>query len=273
MFFVPSLIAGINRVVQANDYSLIVFQSDNSIVQERRLAEYATHLSADGVLLVLSSETSDLQHLDVLHEFGIPVVLLDRTIETTKYTTITIDDEAAGREAATYLMDRGHTRILGVFGDQRQRISSMRLQGFRRAHAERGLPLAESQILRITMNADLEGQLDAAFAAHPDLTAIFTMTDDLLVHTHHLLARRAIRIPEDVSLMAISDGEAPTFLHPNVTHLRHSGVEVGERTAHILIGMIEHNSDAMMDVRIRTTLVELGSVAVRTKSAKKRVVR
>jgi len=270
MFFVPSMIAGINRVVQQNDYSLIVFQSDNSIVQERRLAEYATHLSADGVLLVLSSETSDLQHLDVLHEFGVPVVLLDRTIETTKYTTITIDDEQAGREAATYLMDRGHTRIVGVFGDQRQRISSMRLQGFRRAHSERGLPLAETQVLRITMNVDLEGQLDAAFAAHPDLTAIFTMTDDLLVHTHYLLARRTIRIPEDVSLMAISDGEAPTFLHPNVTHLRHSGVEVGERTAHILIGMIEHNSDAMMDVRIRTTLVELGSVAVRTKTLRKR---
>jgi len=32
----------------------------------------ATHLSADGVLLVLSSETSDLQHLDLLHECGNP---------------------------------------------------------------------------------------------------------------------------------------------------------------------------------------------------------
>jgi LacI family transcriptional regulator len=270
MFFVPSMITGINHVVQQNDYSLIVFQSDNSIVQERRLAEYATHLSADGVLVVLSSETSDLQHLDVLHEFGIPVVLLDRTIETTKYTTITIDDEQAGREAATYLMDRGHTRLLGVFGDQRQRISSMRLQGFRRAHAERALPLAESQVLRVTMAADLEQQLDDAFDAHPDLTAIFTMTDDLLVRTHYLLSRRGVRIPEDVSLISISDGQAPSFLHPNVTHLRHSGVEVGERTAHILIGMIEHNSDAMMDVRIRTTLVELGSVAAPTKSLKKR---
>jgi LacI family transcriptional regulator len=265
MFFVPSMITGINHVVQQNDYSLIVFQSDNSIVQERRLAEYATHLSADGVLVVLSSETADLQHLDVLHEFGIPVVLLDRTIETTKYTTITIDDEQAGREAASYLMDRGHTRILGVFGDQRQRISRMRLQGFRRAHAERGLPVAESQIIPITMVEDLDAQLVRAFNAHADLTAIFAMTDDLLVRTHHFLAQRGTRIPEDVSLMAISDGQAPAFLHPNVTHLRHSGVEVGERTAHLLIGMIEHNSNAMMDVRIRTTLVELGSVADRTR--------
>jgi LacI family transcriptional regulator len=273
MFFVPSMIAGINHVVQQNDYSLIVFQSDNSIVQERRLAEYCTHLSADGVLLVLSAETSDLQHLETLHEVGIPVVLLDKTIDTAKYTTITIDDEEAGREAASYLIDKGHTCVLGVFGDQRQRISSMRLKGFRRAHSERQLPLAESQVLRITIMDDLEEQLDGAFAAHPDLTAIFTMTDDLLVHTHHVLARRGTRIPEDVSLMAISDGQAPTFLYPNITHLRHSGVEVGERTAHILIGMIEHNSDAMMDIRIRTTLVELGSVAARSQSAKRRAPR
>jgi len=273
MFFIPSMIAGINRVVQANDYSLIVFQSDNSIVQERRLAEYCTHLSADGVLLVLSSETTDLQHLDVLHELGTPVVLLDKTIDTSKYTTITIDDEEAGREAAAYLIDRGHSCLLGVFGDQRQRISAMRLKGFRRAHAERGLPLAETQILRVTMIPDLEGQLDQAFAAHPDLSAVFTMTDEMLVHTHHLLSRRGTRVPDDVSLMSISDGQAPSFLHPNITHLRHSGVEVGERTAHILIGMIEHNSDAMMDVRIRTTLVELGSVATRSQPAKRRATR
>jgi len=270
MFFMPSMIAGINRVVQQNDYSLIVFQSDNSIVQERRLVEYCTHLSADGVLLVLSSETSDLQHLDILHDVGIPVVLLDKTIETIKHTTITIDDQEAGREAAAYLLDHGHQRCLGVFSDQRQRISAQRLKGFRRAHSEQGIVLAESQIIRVTIIDELSEQLEKAFAAHPDLTAIFTMTDELLVHTHHLLSRRGTRIPEDVSLMAISDGQAPTFLHPNVTHLRHSGVELGERTAHILIGMIEHNSDAMMDVRIRTTLVEMGSVGTRVTPVSRR---
>ncbi|CAN5910389.1 LacI family DNA-binding transcriptional regulator [soil metagenome] len=273
MFFMPSMITGINRVVQQNDYSLIVFQSDNSIVQERRLVEYCTQLSTDGVLLVLSSETADLQHLDILRDCGIPVVLLDKTIETIKHTTITIDDQDAGREAACYLFEHGHTRCLGIFSDQRQRISALRLKGFQRAHAEMGIPLAETQILRVAMIDELEEQLDRAFASHPDLSAIFTMTDELLVHTHHLLSRRGTRIPEDVSLMAISDGQAPTFLHPNVTHLRHSGVEVGERTAHILIGMIEHNSDAMMDVRIRTTLVELGSVATRTAPAKRRAKR
>ena len=272
-FFVPSMIEGINRVVQQNDYSLIVFQSDNSIVQERRLVEYCTHLSADGVLLVLSSETQDLQHLDVLQETGIPVALLDRTIETSKHTTITIDDEEAGREAAAYLIERGHTCILGIFSDPRQRISAKRVKGFRRAHSDAGLPLTDAQIVRVPTVKDLAPLLDRAFAALPELSAVFTMTDELLVHTHFQLMNRGKRIPQDLSLMAISDGQAPQFLFPTVTHLKHSGVEVGERTAHLLIGMIEHNSDAMMDVRIRTTLVEMGSVATRDATATKRVRR
>ncbi len=190
-------------------------------------------------------------------------------METTKYTTITIDDQEVGREAASYLITHGHTRCLGVFSDPRQRISALRLRGFRRAHNEHGIPLVDTQIVRVPVITDLAASLGRALEAHPDTTAIFTMTDELLVHTHHLLSQRGLRIPEDISLFGISDGQAPLFLHPNVTHLRHSGTEVGERTAHILIGMIEHNSDAMMDVRIRTTLVELGSVATRAPKAPK----
>lgn len=260
MFFFPSLITGISKVAQDNDYSLIVFQSDNSVVQERRLVEYCTHLSVDGVLLALSAETSDLTHLDILHDCGIPVVLLDNTIETTKYSTVTIDDQDVGRDAAAYLLDRGHSRILGVFGDQRQRISAMRLRGFKQAHAERGLKLADTQIVRMTTGEPLEHSLHRALDAHGDATAVFTMTDELLMRSNYVLMQRGRRIPDDVSLLAISDGLAPALLYPNVTHFRHSGMEVGERTAHILIGLIAHRSDAMMDVRIRTTLVENGTV-------------
>ena len=89
------------------------------------------------------------------------------------------------------------------------------------------------------------------------------MSDEPLVFAHEVLMRRGARIPDDVSLMRISDGLAPAFLYPNVTHIRHSGAEVPERTAHLLIVLIEHQSDAMMDVPIRTTLVESDSVACR----------
>ena len=263
MFFFPSLITGISNVAQNNDYSLIVFQSHNSVNEERRLVEYCTHLSVDGVLVALSAETSDLSHLEILHDCEIPVVLLDNTIETTKYSTVTIDDFEVGRDAAAYLLDRGHRRIIGVFGDMRQRISALRLRGFRQAHTERGVAVEETQIVRKSTVDQVEAALDIALDTHPDASAVFTMTDELLMRSHCVLMRRQRRIPDDVSLMSISDGLAPAFLYPNVTHFRHSGMEVGERTAHILIGLIAHRSEAMMDVRIRTMLVEHSSVTLK----------
>lgn len=261
MFFFPSLITGISNVAQDNDYSLIVFQSHNSVDEERRLVEYCTHLSVDGVLVALSAETSDLSHLDILHDCEIPAVLLDNTIDTTKYSTVTIDDFEVGRDAAGYLLERGHRRIIGVFGDMRQRISALRLRGFRQAHTDRGIAVEETQIVRKSTVDQLEAALDLALDTHPDASAVFTMTDELLMRSHCVLMRRGKRIPDDVSLLAISDGLAPAFLYPNVTHFRHSGMEVGERTAHILIGLIAHRSEAMMDVRIRTMLVEHSSVS------------
>ena len=263
MFFFPSLITGISNVAQNNDYSLIVFQSHNSVNEERRLVEYCTHLSVDGVLVALSAETSDLSHLEILHDCEIPVVLLDNTIETTKYSTVTIDDFEVGRDAAAYLLDRGHRRIIGVFGDMRQRISALRLRGFRQAHTERGVAVEETQIVRKSTVDRVEAALDIALDTHPDASAVFTMTDELLMRSHCVLMRRQRRIPDDVSLMSISDGLAPAFIYPNVTHFRHSGMEVGERTAHILIGLIAHRSEAMMDVRIRTMLVEHSSVSLK----------
>ena len=63
MFFMPSLMNGINKVVEAKNYSLIVLQSDNSLWKEKQLVQYCLNLSVDGVLLSVSKETTNLSHL------------------------------------------------------------------------------------------------------------------------------------------------------------------------------------------------------------------
>ena len=261
MFFVPSLMTGINRVLQQNDYSLVVFQSDDVLVQERKLARLCLTLSIDGVLLARSSETTELSHLEALRAAGIPVVLLDKIIETDRHSTVSIDDARAAREATEFLLDRGHRRVVGVFGDTRQRIAALREEGFRAAVAARGLPPEAALVVEVRALETFDAALAAALDAAPDATAVFAMSDELLVRTHHVLMRRGARIPADVSLVAISDGYAPYFLHPAVTHLRHSGAEVGLKAAHVLISMMQpHDSGSEIDVRVQTRLVELDSV-------------
>ena len=259
MFFVPSLVSGINRALQQSDYSLLVFQSDDALVQERKLAQLCLNLSIDGVLLARSSETTDLAHLDALRKAEVPTVLLDKIIETDHYSTVAIDDVQTSRKAVGYLLDRGHRKIVGVFADGRQQISALRQRGFRQAYEERNVVWDDALIAEVPYLPDFDTVVGQALDAH-EPTALFAMSDELLVRAHHLAARRGRGIPDDLSLISISDGHAPYFLYPNVTHLRHSGTEVGEKAAHILIGLMQHAGDSVIDVRIKTELVELGSV-------------
>lgn len=260
MFFVPTLVSGLNRALQRHDYSLVVFQSDDSLVQERSLARLCMNLSIDGVLLSRSSETTDLAHLEALRAADIPTVLLDKIIETDQYSSVAIDDARASRQAVEYLVGQGHTRIVGVFGDGRQRISEERKQGFLNALKEHRIALPAGAVTNVEYLPTFDEKLDAALDAEPDATAVFVMSDELLVRTYHAVMRKGLRIPNDLSVIAISDGYAPYFLYPNITHIRHSGTEAGEKAAHILIGMMTHPSDSVIDVRIKTELVELGSV-------------
>jgi LacI family transcriptional regulator len=263
MFFSPGLMTGLTRVLQQHDYALVIQHTGNSSALERELVEKCVQLQPEGVLIALSRETVSLDHLEILRRRNIPTALFDKTLETNRFSTLTLDDVEAGQLAAEHLLQQGHRRILGLFSDPRMRISMMRMRGFRRAHADRMLPLDEAQLVQVRDLADFDAEYGRALQAFPDATATFAMSDELLVHAHHALMRRGIAIPEPMSLLAISEGHAPEFLYPKVTHLLHSGAQVGERMAHIMMGLILHPSSSAIDVRIHTQLVERGSVVRR----------
>lgn len=259
MFFVPSLMSGVDHVLRENDYSLLLFESEDSVVQERKLARLCLNLSVDGVLVARASETTELSHLDALADAGTPVVLLDKIIETDRHSTVAIDDRDAARRLADHLLDRGHRRVVGVFGDDRLRISTQRADGFRRAFADRSLD--GGAVVHVRHLDQFDGAVGGALDAHPDATAVFAMSDELLVRAYHAVRSRGHAIPDDVSLVAISDGRAPEFLFPAVTHLLHSGAEVGEKAAHVLVGLMRQQyTGAALAVTVRTELVERASV-------------
>ncbi|MBX2818158.1 MAG: LacI family transcriptional regulator [Rhodothermaceae bacterium] len=260
MFFMPSLMNGINKVVENKDYSLIVLQSDNSLWKEKQLIQYCLNLSVDGILLSVSKETKNLSHLSPLLDNEVPVVLLDRLIDNDSFSTVNIANQEAAFKATNYLIEKGHQRIVGVFADTELSISTERILGFREAHAGSGIALRKNQILAIDNIEKFDTLFMRTLGKVKDVTAFFIMSDELMVRTFRLLRQCGYTIPDDCSLIAISDGEAPGFLFPNITHLLHSGYDVGEKAAHILIGLIKDYSDTVIDAKVKTALIEGGSV-------------
>ncbi|MCB0641431.1 MAG: LacI family DNA-binding transcriptional regulator [Phaeodactylibacter sp.] len=259
-FFFPELLQGISEVVAQQGYSLLFLQSDNSLLREQELVDYCLQRFTEGVLISLSVESHGVEHLDKLRRAGIPVVLLDKVVENTWYPCVTIDDEAVTFQAVKKIIDKGHRHILGLFDDARLLMSQLRSKGFQRALDTHRLPNQPAQAVMVQKEADIEARLEIGLNQFPETTALFTMSDKLMVRAYQVLNRLGYHIPEDIGLISISDGKAPYYLHPNITHMRHSGAQVG-KTATTLLFELDYNETVTAPHRfVEVELVELGSV-------------
>jgi LacI family transcriptional regulator len=259
-FFFPEVLQGISKVVEQHGYFLIFLQSDNKLQKEKDLIDYCIQMFVDGVLISLSAETKDLQHLLKLRQMDVGVVLIDRVLENASLPFMTIDDAGASEKAVDYLAAKGHRQILGVFDDDRLSMTHLRAEGFLQALEKNGLLLSQNKVLMLPDEVEVEEHILRHFDENPEATAVFTMSDKLMVKTYHAINSLGFKIPDDIALVSISDGKAPHYLYPGITHIRHSGEEVGSEAATLLFRILSGEKDISGFWEIKTTLVELGSV-------------
>jgi LacI family transcriptional regulator len=131
---------------------------------------------------------------------------------------VEMDDRAAAREMASYLLDLGHRRIGFVAGHPDHYSSRVRLEGFREALAARGIAFA-NQPVEQGYNDHLSG-LEAGrrlLAAGRRPTAIFASNDDMaagvIVAAHEL----GIDVPGELSVAGFDDTAVAAIVWPTLT--------------------------------------------------------
>ncbi len=98
-------------------------------------------------------------------------------------------------------------------------------------------------------------------ASGAEPAALFVMSDELLVGAVQAAEQIGRHIPQDLSIIAISDGFAPEFYNPKITHVHHSGSEVGLTAWRLLQKRIQNPEDTEKEqVQVECTVVELKSV-------------
>ncbi len=259
-FFFPEVLQGISKVVEQNGYFLIFLQSDNKLQKEKDLINYCIQMFVDGVLISVSAETTSVEHLMKLKEVDASIVLIDRIIKNPLIPYLTIDDSKASEKAVEYLCSKGHTFIVGIFDDERLAMTKLRVDGFLKGLENHNLMAVPNRVLTVSNDTDIEVQIVKLLDACPEVTAVFTMSDKLMVKAYHAIHSLGFKIPEDIALISISDGKAPHYLYPGITHIRHSGEEVGSTAATLLFRMLSGEKEVNGFHEIGTTLIELGSV-------------
>ncbi len=200
--------------------------------------------------MILSSPTVDDQRIALLQRLGMPLVVHGRCLTKLPYAYLDIDNEAAFFQATGLLLDLGHRRIGLINESVNYTFAMHRSQGWRRALAERGLPVLPELECNARMTEENGYRLARSLfdLASPPTALLCSSIFSALG------AMRAARdtgriIGRDLSLVAHDDGLAairPETLTPALTTTYSSIHAAGIRVAEIAMAITNGTAPAAL---------------------------
>lgn len=142
--FFGTIIESAENYLSAKGYHLIIANTKENMDREETNLRLLTAGLVDGLLV--ASTMDSFQRLDALIPAGFPVVLVDRTFDTPKYSSVSVSSFQSIYRSVCRLADQGKRRIGIIGGLPRLSTTKERVAAYRAAVADRGLPQEDGLI-------------------------------------------------------------------------------------------------------------------------------
>ncbi len=257
--FFADLARGAEDAAYANDFAVMLCNYDEDPVKERFYLDVMQAESVDGIILPPAHEDDP----DVLRvkRGGIPVICVDRRLNDRTCDTVEVDNEAGGYQATALLLAKGHRRIGLISGPADSSTGRGRLEGFRRAHAEAGVPVDEA-LIRFGNFKQETGRAIAEelLSLSRPPTALFAGNNLMLMGAIETIFRRGLHIPAQVALVGYDDLPLAAVFNPPLTVVQQPAYEVGQKAAELLFRRLNQPDADPVTVCLKPNLIIRGSV-------------
>ena len=260
--FITSIISSMEDILRKHDYAVIVCDCRSDPKREQEAVEFLLHRRVDGLINMATDATGN--HLKAALSAGIPVLLVDRLIESLrgKVSAVVIDNAYASHQAVRKLTDLGHSKIGLVLGSPNLYTTNQRLTGYLNALKEAGITPSDEYI----RYGDYT--MDGGYQAVQDLlrlkkrpTALFVTNFEMTLGTMLALQHAGVRVPEDLSVIGFDKLELFGEIFPDLTLIRQPQLSIGREAANLMLDLLgSHDSVSHRIVTLSTELTEGRSV-------------
>lgn len=233
------LLHGIEAVAHSFGQSVIVCNTNSNGEKTLHYLRLLQEKQVEGV--IFTSEMLSENYTEIIQQMDIPVVTVSAESEIESIPSVKVNDEVASYEATTFLIDRGHTNIGMLSGDIADPIAGLpRIQGFKRALKEAGLPFVHTQIASNLGFYFEDGRIaySKLMEDHPNTTAIFAASDEIGVGAISSAYQRGLRIPEDLSVIGYDNTKLAEMVVPPLTTVSQEFETIGRTAAELLFNEI-----------------------------------
>jgi len=241
--FFAEVVSGIESIAYNRGYHIIITQSHESQEREARNLEHLSWRSVDGMIVSLSTETTDMSHLQKIHDQGIPIVFFDRVSDSIKTHQVVADNIGGAYMVTKHLIESGYRNIAQVTSSHELSTTIERIKGYCKALAEYNIPVNENYIKYCQHGGMLVDEIETAVQQLLDLKqppdALFTASDRITIGSFAFLHKKNMRIPEQIAIAGYSNFSSPELFNPSLTTIRQPAFEMGKAAAELLIKQIE----------------------------------
>ena len=252
--FLSAFVDSIEKRTREEGYYLMVRSVETS--EELDALSRSWRLSG----LVLTGMFQDA-FFDAAMNLGIPVVLIDSYVDHSDICCVGLEDEKGGYIATRHLLEMGHQKIAFASPSIRPGgVIEKRLQGYRQALAEFGLPFDPRLIFTQEITVEEGKKLGHALSERPEITGIFASADLLAAGIMAGLSEKGVQVPRDRSIVGFDDNYLAQLTIPGLTTIHQDAEQKGILATDMIMRQLQHEPIEQKKVILPVRLVERGSV-------------
>ena len=218
--FFSQAINGIESIAYDRGYNVIITQSHESYEREVNDLQFLASRSIDGLLISVSSETKDFEHLMKLQNKGLPIVFFDRILEDIETHKVMVNNFKGSFDATSHLIKNGYRHIAHLANSDSLSITKERIAGYREALKHHGDEIIESNIQHCAHGGmiyqEVEQALDQMLQQKVIPDAVFAAGDKLTTGFLRYFKAKGIKVPEDIALAGFSNLDLTDLLNPSL---------------------------------------------------------
>lgn len=254
--FFSSAIAGIEETAFKAGYTVIICQSLESLEREQSILDTLLANRVDGVLISISMETKNYNHLKGLKQRNIPYVFFDRHCNIPENSNVVIDDFEAAFKAVEHLIHQNCKEIAHFSGPQNLEIYKNRCKGYKAALKKYNIPFREELVISSSLMEKHGAENVKKMLALPyKVDGLFCANDVVAIGAIKHLKEDDIKIPEDIAIVGFSNESISSVIEPALTTINQSGSKIGIAATNLLIDKISDNT-IHKTIIVETNLIE-----------------
>ncbi len=240
-YYYTGVAEGVERSLSEKGYHIVVSNSYEDNETEKSIVQLYNSLQVCGLIMVPTIGSQG--YLSSFVGSNYPIVFVDRRPSKYEGDYVILENTEATYEAVNLLIDRGHKRIALILGNKDMSTTCDRIEGYRKALSEHGMPYDPELVVEGRFSFDFGYETVKDLTKKQKIDAIFFANDTASIGGIKAIKELNLRIPEDVAIINCNGFEWTEITTPPITVVSQPSRELGKIAAELIMNRLQEKTE------------------------------